>query len=198
MKNLFLRFFVIVFVIIFASCKKENSNPSSIDIKGTWKFIEMEVKATSIKEFSDNLGKQKTISINDFTTENNSGTVVFDGSKASVNNFTYTINTITKAEVYENDQLVQKVEMPVKATVPTSGSTATYELIGSDSIHFDNGTMFFNDMSQGVTASGAKLSLDGDILYMTSTINDVRTEVMQGVNVLSTTNAVTRVKLQRQ
>src|SRR5690242_20074644 len=137
MKNLFLRFLVIV--IVFTSCKKENSNPSSMDIKGTWKFIEMEVKATSIKEFSDESGKQKTISINDFTTVNNSGTVVFDGSKASLNDLTYTINTVTKAEVYMNDQLVQTVEMPLTAPVPATSSSSDYKLIGSDSIHFDNG-----------------------------------------------------------
>ncbi len=196
MKNLFLHFLVIV--IVFTSCKKENSNPSSIDIKGTWKFIEMEVKATSIKEFSDESGKQKTISINDFTTVNNSGTVVFDGSKASLNDLTYTINTVTKAEVYMNDQLVQTVEMPLTAPVPATSSSSDYKLIGSDSIHFDNGTMFFNNMSQEVDASGAKLSLQGNILYMTSTINDIRTEVIQGINILSTTNAITRVKLQRQ
>ncbi|MGN6618148.1 MAG: hypothetical protein ACTHJ5_13325 [Ilyomonas sp.] len=196
MKNLFLRFLVIV--IVFTSCKKENSNPSSMDIKGTWKFIEMEVKATSIKEFSDESGKQKTISINDFTTVNNSGTVVFDGSKASLNDLTYTINTVTKAEVYMNDQLVQTVEMPLTAPVPATSSSSDYKLIGSDSIHFDNGTMFFNNMSQEVDASGAKLSLQGNILYMTSTINDIRTEVIQGINILSTTNAITRVKLHRQ
>jgi hypothetical protein len=103
--------------IAFISCSKEVSfEPSSAGsgngpgsgsngtLLGNYKFISMEVSTKAIDEMSVGVS-QKTITTTHYTTTGNSGTMSFDGSKASATNLSYSVDTVAKAEVYINGAL---------------------------------------------------------------------------------------------
>jgi hypothetical protein len=199
--------------IAFISCSKEVSfEPSSSGsgnapgsgsngtLLGNYKFISMEVSTKAIEEISVGVS-QKTITTSHYTTANNSGTMNFDGSKATANNLSYSVDTVAKAEIYINGALQDSLEMPFQFTLPPSSSTAPYKMVGSDSIYFSQGSFFVDGSSSTstqTTPSGAKLTFVGDKVLMTTKINDVTTTTIQGVSVKETRIATTVVTLQKQ
>ena len=63
-------------MVIFYSCKKENSNTNT-SIQGTYKLKYFTANTNSTLTGSDG---EKSVTTSDYTTINNLGTIAFDGS----------------------------------------------------------------------------------------------------------------------
>jgi len=198
MKRLISALSLISTVTMFTSCQKEDSNPTPVDINGTWAFVSIEADTKAANEFNDGTGNQKTVTTSNYITENNTGIVTINASTMSTSDFSYSVNTTSKSDYYLNGVLQNTFNMPFNFDCPVSNSTSTYKTIGADSIYFDSGNIFMNGASQQTVPCGAKLSREGNLLYMNITSSEISTQVVSGATVKIEANVTAKVKLQRQ
>ena len=182
----------------FVSCKKESNQPGATNITGTWSFVSMDVSSTTSQEYTDEFGTSKTISTSDYTTEDNTGTITIDAAKMTSANLSYSIHDNVHAEFYQDGVSTGSFDAPFDYNSPASNGSATYKVISADSIYFDGGSLFMNGVTTDVTPSGAKLNLQGDILYMTQYVNQTKTQVVSGLPITSVLDAKVIAKLQKQ
>jgi hypothetical protein len=173
-----------------------SSNGSEI---GTWKFINMNAKTTAIIEVSGMGMSNKTVTVSDYTTENNAGTCKFDGTNMVSTGLEYTVDGIAKAYLYINGTLDDEIELPFNEVVPPTSSTATYKKIGTDSIYVTGGTFQTpNGGTQQGSSGGYKLKWDGDKMTLTGNYSQNSTQLSQGVTQKTYQSAITVITLQKQ
>ncbi|OQP45250.1 hypothetical protein [Niastella populi] len=187
------------FVFILASCGKEksvdtlgvtpggtngngndggSSNGSEI---GTWKFIDLKAKNTSIIEMSGLGMSSKTETLNDYTTENNAGTCEFDGSTMTGTGLEFTVNTMTKTYIYNGGALEDSIELPMNYIAPPTNSSSTYKKFGTDSIYVNGGTLQTPNGTQQSNGTGFKLRWYGDKMTLTGRFSQSSSQLIQGV-----------------
>ncbi|QEC66730.1 hypothetical protein FRZ67_05215 [Panacibacter ginsenosidivorans] len=199
MKKSFLILSAFSACVFSVSCKKESSQPGvSADIQGTWNFQSMDVTSSSTQEYTESGVSTKTVTTSDYTTSNNTGTIVIDGSSMTSSNISYSVSTVAHASIYSNGVLIDNSDLPFNFTAPASSGTATYTSVSADSIHFNGGSLFMSGVATDVTPSGAKLDLQGDILSMTQYVNQTATQEVYGVPITTTTYAKVIAKLKKQ
>lgn len=206
MRKLLLVFSVLAFL---SSCQKEaDFTPSGQtgggntqnNIIGNWKFIDFNAKTKVIGTANDPvLGNIKSITTSDYTTINNGGTLKVDATTMTATDLTYAVNSIAKALFYENNVLVDSVEVPFSATMPSSSSTTTYKKIGADSIYMNSG-IFTNAASGGTTQTiggGTKIKFDGNKMTWISVYSNISTENINGTTVTRNNQATVTTTFQR-
>lgn len=138
--------YVFAALAMLASCKKDGTKNSASGIDGTYKFNGMH-STTNSTVTSDDGGK--TVTLADWTSNNNQGTLVFNNGQVTTTNFSYSVNSISKGYFYQDNILVDSASAPLVVTIPPTNSISTYQLIGSDSIYFPKGGL----VSMGSTTS---------------------------------------------
>jgi hypothetical protein len=173
-----------------------SSNGSEV---GTWKFIEMNVKTNSTVEISGMGMSSKTVTLSDYTTENNAGTVKFDGSNMVSTGLEYTVNAMSKTYLYTDGVLDDEIELPFNAAIPPTSSNATYKKIGTDSIYVTGGTFQTpNGGTQQGSSGGYKLSWAGDKMFLSGNYSQSNTQLNQGFTQKTYQSAITVITLQKQ
>ena len=150
-----------VFAIIFVSCSKDktNTDPSAIEGTYTLKFLSAKTNST----ITDGDGG-KAVTTSQYTTINNSGTIVIDASKFNGTGLTYEIKATATTSYYQDNQFIDSSSMPFNATIPSTNSTAPYKLIGADSIYFENGS-FASEIGTGQNGgNGGRYTFTGKTL----------------------------------
>ena len=199
MKKFLLVSSTILITVLFLSCQKNSGSPSSTNaIIGTWNFVSMNATTNAILESTQGAQTQKTITTSSYTTQNNTGTVIIDASTMKTNNLSYSVNTTAKSYVYQNDVLTDSLESPFSFTAPVSSSGVTYKYVSSDSIYFNNGTLFMNGVTQGTTPGGARIKSEGDMLYITQYVHETADHSVTGVTVTSDNSGTLVIALKRQ
>lgn len=199
----------IVFTLV--ACQKEVSvdtvgstpgsggNTSGKTEVGTWKLLFMRGITSQSIEYSDGIDNIKTVTISDYTTINNGGTVKFDGSTMTGDGITYEVDALAKVYIYTNGTL-DSLELPFAATIPPTNSTATYKKIGSDSIYVQSGV--FTSVGTGGTtqasAGGYKLAFDDDKMTMTAKADQSKIDLSTGISQKTTTHVEQILTLQKQ
>ena len=168
--------------------------------KGTWKVISMHGITSSTAEYTLSGENIKSVTLSDFTTIDNGGTVKFDGSTMTGTGVTYSVDDSYTGYFYTNNVLDDTLEMPLQYTIPPTNSTASYKKIKSDSIYVQSGA-FTIVGSSGATpssAGGYKLAWNGDQMTMTAVFDDSQIQFTQGVSVKMSQHAVQILTLQKQ
>jgi hypothetical protein len=198
-------------LLILASCSKEKSVDtlgggggttagSTGSEKGTWKLINMRGITSSTVEITDGVDVEKSVTISDYITDNNGGTLKFDGSTMTGTGIGYSADFIATAYLYTNGTLEDSLDFPFTGTFPPSNSTATYKKVGADSIYVESG-VFTSVGSGGNTQSsggGYKLKFDGDKMTMTGAVDQSKIELNMGVTQRTVNHAVQILTLQKQ
>lgn len=155
-------------IVLLAACKKDsNSTNNSAAIEGTYKF--KSISANTNSTITGSLG-DKAITTSDYTTTGNAGTVVFSNGNLSAIGLTYTVNTDATVYLYDGNTLLDSTSFPFNFTLPSSNSTGTYKLIGTDSIYFPQGGVTAAVDGNGnyqSGASGGHYSFNGTLLTIT-------------------------------
>lgn len=156
-------------MVVLASCKKEEDNSpggnQSIDGSYKLKFISSHQNTSTEGSFGE-----KAVGITDFTTTNNNGTIVFNGTTLTATGLTYDVNTDMKVYLYDANILIDSTTLPFTFTLPPSNSTGTYQLIGADSIYFPQGSLTSGIGGSGSTQSGpsgGRYTISGNLLTIT-------------------------------
>lgn len=202
-------------LIILASCGKEKSidtighpnsgtDPSSVGKSevGTWTFVEMHAITYSSVEMNDGFNNLKTATISDYTTQNNTGTIKFDGSTMTSTGLSYSLNTTAKTYMYTDNVLEDSMEIPFAYSLPAgTASSGTYKKIGSDSLYVQSGVFTGIDPNGGTTQglpSGYKLKWDGDKMYMSLNYESSKFQIVQGISQKIVMRATTVTTLKKQ
>ena len=173
-----------------------SSNGSEI---GTWKFIDLKAKTTSIIEMSGFGMLTKTETISDYTTENNAGTCVFDGSTMTGTGMEYTVNAMAKTYIYEGGTLEDSIDLPINYIAPPTNSSSTYKKFGTDSIYVTGGTLQTPNGTQQSNAVGFKLRWYGDDkMTLTGRFSQSTTQLTQGVTQKTSSNLYLVYTFQKQ
>ena len=198
-------------LIMMVSCQKEITDPSldgtynggsgsggsgssgSKDITGTWKFISLSAITQSTAQVSQAGDVLKTITNTDYTTNDNTGTIVINSTTMATTGMSYSINDTAFALTYENNVLIDSTAAPFSFSLPSYSSTTTYKLIGADSISFTGAS------SPAVSGgSGAHYTLSGNILKFTTSVIKDTTINAGGIIETQHSTATAVTTLQRQ
>ena len=156
--------YLLAVVTILASCKKDEAKTNSASIEGTYTFNSMHAKTNSTITGDDGL---KTVSLADWTTINNMGSIVFKNEILTNSDFSYSVNSKATGYYYQNDILLDSVSIPLTVTIPKTNSTGTYKLIGADSIYFPEGSLTtYGNVTTSSKPSGGHYKLNGNQLIL--------------------------------
>ncbi len=106
-------------------------------IEGTWNFAG--VRVNSIATISES-GAKATL-YNDYTTFNNKGVMVIDGSTFKITGLSYSIDAVIRNVLYMDGVLVSDMQMPFQMDMDPYNASNPYKLVGADSIYFSAGVM---------------------------------------------------------
>lgn len=156
---------------------------SSASFQGKWKFVNMTARTESIVEISDGIDIVKTVTISDYVTTKNAGTLEFDGSKMISTDLSYEVNTIATGYIYDNNALIDSVKVPFIYSVPSTSSTSAYTRVSADSISFSSGP--FVNVGGATAPSGMKVQVVGDKLLLN--LNASRVDIQNVFGVIQST-----------
>ena len=168
--------------------------------KGTWKVLSMRGITSSIVEYTLSGDNIKSVTLSDYTTENNGGTITLDGSTMTGTGVTYSVDDSYIGYFYTNGVLDDSLEVPLDYSIPPTNSTASYKKVKSDSIYVQAGafTMVGSSGTTPSAAGGYKLAWNGDKMTMTAVFDDSKIQFTQGISMRMTQHAVQIVTLQKQ
>lgn len=186
--------------LFLVSCQKEPSeqiSAGSNDITGNYKFVSLTSHTIASDEISVPGDDEKEVTISNYTTKENSGTINITSNTMTSNNLSYSIDTLLSTYSYINGVLSDSSQVPFQFTVPASSSTSTYSKIGSDSLYFASGSMFMNGSSQQTSPSGAKFKVQGNLLILSVNLANNGTQNYQGQTVVTSETGTAQITLQK-
>jgi hypothetical protein len=162
--------FISVFCIFFIACKKDNNTTSTSSLSGDWTFEGFNAQTSSTD--IDNEGGEifKTVTTSNYTTTANGGTVNISGNTMTGTGITYSANMLVFVSDYDDDVLDDTLSTFLPINIPPTNSVSTFDVIGSDSIHYTGASMFGSGGNGSPASDGAKFSISGDILTLTSSV----------------------------
>lgn len=194
--------------LFLISCQKELTMDSSLgvgsgqggttnNLQGNWKFLGMYSQTQAVVELNDGVDVLKTVTLSEYNTKKNTGTLVIDASKMTATNFGYEVDTLAKGFVYDNNVLVDSMLVPFNFVLPPSNSVAPYTKVSSDSITMGPGQFLSMGGSAPLTQpTGVKIKYQGDKLLMT--INVSVTDVQSVFGITQTKKEAAKVVLTYQ
>lgn len=178
-------FLVCAVVFVLVSCQKEKSIDTlgqSGSSTGNWKFLYLQASTSTTIDEKDPTGETRSITLSDYTTDNNTGTVNFSGTKMSYTGLSYTIDGVAQSLISINGGPYDTTEIPFTASLPATSGEATYKKISSDSLYFTSGSV--TSVGTGGTVSsqpaGYKLNFFGDTMTMTQVYDNVQLNLSPG------------------
>jgi hypothetical protein len=201
MSNKFTLFVTASVILVFSSCKKDSSGPPPVNtITGNYIFVSASADLTSTTQVSSGGVTLKTVSISKYTTIDNGGTLRITADTIYATGLTYSVDTTFLGYEYMNNQLIDSFSFPLTVTLSPTDEEVKYRLITSDSIYFDNGSLF-SVSGGGSTATqpgGEKYVLNGNTLTLTGHVNQKNTDNSSGTPETITTTGIATTILQKQ
>jgi hypothetical protein len=158
---------------------------------GSWKFIQLHANTFASNEGTVAGLTQRTETTSDYTSINNTGTIVFTAQAMTNTNVGYAFDSWAFNKVFENGVLTDTFTVPLQGTIPPATASANYTSITADSIVVQAG-------GQGVTPVGFKLKFSNDTLFMTQYVHETSVQNVQGVNYNTVRRAVAVTTLKKQ
>lgn len=198
------RLIVVAFLaVLIVACSKEKSfDPSSggssgNTMKGNWKFISLHVTGQTIVEVPSI--DAKTVSIFEYVTKNNTGTVNITGDQFSYTNLSYSVDTTFKAYYYDAGVLVDSFDFPLVVALPATNVSTPYQYFAPDSIYYPGGSpMNTGGTTVTTQAGGARFKIENDKLIITARFYEKRNQTAQGQQSVLTALGVSVSTLQKQ
>ncbi len=184
--------------IAFSSCQKEvsfddpivpggtgNGNGSgnnTNNIVGDYDFVGMTAHTLSTVMVSQAGQDMKTVTVSDYDTKSNTGTVKITATEMISTGVGYSIDTVMNNKTYLDGLLIDDSDFPFQVTSPATNSTSTYVRNSADSVT-TTGALGFPDPSGNTPTGsvGAKLSWHGDTLYLKVSTSFTQTITQGGV-----------------
>ncbi|HXD78122.1 MAG TPA: hypothetical protein VN616_09970 [Puia sp.] len=131
------------------------------------------------------------LTISDFTTTHNTGTIAFNNGVEKESNVSYESSTLSEDSSYEDGQLLVTTRSLDEGGIPPTSGSVKYQVIGSDSLYYPAGGFFTVDGSgvSQTTPVGSKFTFHGDTLVIMTTIHQVTDQGYPGQPATQTIDA---------
>jgi hypothetical protein len=197
---------MLLLAVLFASCSKEESleptdNPGTVNngdrLKGNYTFLYMQAHTEGTVEVTDGRDTEKMVSISNYVTKDNVGTVVIDASKFSAIAMGYSVDTTVKGYYYINGVLDDTIESDFQFAAPPLNSVSPYTLKGIDSLIFTGGIVSIPSGGGGTASpeSRCRYAFSGDTLTLYQGYYNRTTSTQQGLKITQTDVATMMLKL---
>ncbi len=191
--------FVVIFLTVsIYSCSKDDSPTpaSAASLIGSYKFVSLSAKTNTTFLYTESGVAYKGVSLADYTSINNKGTVTLTSNQFTTNGMGYDIDDDFTYYGYENGVFTDSIVFPFQFSMPPTNSTTGYTLVGADSITFANGGIFSNsDIDQ---VQGGKLVLNGNDLAITFRVGKDSSYVEEGTLINQKQSATGVMRFQKQ
>jgi hypothetical protein len=191
------RIIAATFLICFLACKKDNNNSSSVPLAGTWAFNGIHAKTSSSATDVEGGIQYTTVTNSEYITTANGGTINISGNTMTGTGITYAANMNIFVTDYEGTTILDTFSTSMPYNVPATNSTSTFEVIGTDSIHYTSAGLPGSGGS-GAPANGSKFSIEGDILTLTSNVVQDKVFDTLGVSITQHETATVVTTLKKQ
>ena len=197
-------------IIVFTSCEKEvnyaiSNSPDNSggtgntnNIEGDYDFVGLVAHTESTITVSQAGQELKAITVSDYSTQSNVGTVTITTNQFISTGLGYSIDTIMNAKTYDNNVLVDDSNFPFVMSVPPTSSTSPYARNSTDSITVTGAIGVAPDPSGNAPTGpvGVKLSWSGDTLLLHVNTSFTQTTTQGGVpaTIVGSLNGITKLK----
>lgn len=180
--------------------KKDEEVKPNNPLNGTYEFVSVYLKGST--ELSYDLAGSSLRSVSDveYTSTENTGMVLFEGTTMTSSGFSYKINALVTGQTYVDDVAQgQPMEVPFTFSMPRSNSTGSFKYIGTDSIMMEKGLTEIPSTGQQLPATpgATKYAFVNGHLILTSRINMSGTVKDQGVTMLKKQTGITITRLKK-
>jgi hypothetical protein len=180
------------------SCQKNLSTEKLPNaITGSWTFVSLSAQTVSRESYTNVSGTVATVTDVNYTTIDNTRSMVITPDSIISKDVGYTVDTVAVGYYYVNNLLVDSISLPFYFPVPPSSNSASYQLVGKDSIYFNNGNPFVGSTASS-SNSGAHYSLSGNLLVLTSVVLSTATDNSAGFPIPVTDVAHVTITLRKQ
>ncbi|HEY0272145.1 MAG TPA: hypothetical protein VGC22_03120 [Chitinophaga sp.] len=138
---------------------------------------------------------QKSITLSDYVTTNNKGTIVFKDGKFTTTDVSYDLSCNVISIFFDPE--ADTLSLPFQFSLPPTSSAGTYKVIG-DSLYTNSALVAASGAGQGSpapTTTGGRLSWSGDTMVLTSTVAMKNTTTESGMSVSTDESARVITKL---
>ncbi|MGZ8510189.1 MAG: hypothetical protein ACXWWA_07420 [Chitinophagaceae bacterium] len=122
---------------------------NNTNIIGNWNFVGSNAKTYAALSFSESGQEIKSITVSDYNTENNAGTLTVSDNQFIFKDISHIVNDEANSKTYINGILFNEVTEPFNATYPPTDETRDYVRNSNDSITFTNMMANLPDPSGG-------------------------------------------------
>jgi hypothetical protein len=190
-------------ILLLFGCSKEKSldpdDSVNNPLAGNWSFVSLNVKGQTIVEVDDPAFDVKTISNFEYTTINNTGTVVITADKFTYSNLSYAVDTTFRGYYYEDNILIDSFDFPLVTELPATSVTTPYKFIPADSIYYSGGSpMNMGGTTVNTQAGGGRFRIENNQLIITTHFLEKRNQTTQGIPQKITGSGVSVATLQKQ
>lgn len=200
-------------VAALASCQKEvnfqldsgsgggtggTGGNTTTNIVGDYDFVGLVAHTQSTVTVTDQGQELKSVTVSDYVTKNNTGTVKVTSSELITTNVAYSIDTMMNVKTYIGNLLMSDLDFPFALTAPTTSTSSPYVRNSADSITV-TGTFGVSVDPTGNAPTGPvgmKLSWSGDTLLLRVKATFSQTVTQGGVpgTVVGTVDGITKLK----
>jgi hypothetical protein len=206
MKSAVLSLFTGIALLSLVSCKKSSGgSPTSLasQLPGTWKFLYLTAHTQSVAQETAGGSTFKSVTVSDYTTINNAGTIVFTSDNFTTTGLTYEVSTTLYGAEYQDGLFLDSLSSPFDYVIPVSGSSVPYKAVGVDSLYFPAGGIAYTatnpvGVGQQPTGGGSRYTIHGDTLSVVSVAHQSSTQNTPGDIVTTTVDAKETVILIKQ
>jgi uncharacterized protein YdeI (BOF family) len=187
---------LLTLVIALSACQKEvdsvtsnNSNGtgggtnSTSNIEGDYDFVGMSAHTESAITVSAQGSEVKAVTVSDYVTKDNTGTVKITANQLISTNLGYTVDTTVNVKTYLDNVLFDDSDVPYTGSAPASSDTSPYVRNSSDSITVTGFVGIPSDPSGTIPTgpAGLKLAWSGDTLLMKVNTSFTQSVTQSGV-----------------
>jgi hypothetical protein len=195
--------FLLIGFFLLAAIACRRSSPVAPDprLAGTWNFISLTAHTQNVTEQTEPGSDGKIVSVADYTTIDNTGTVAFSADVITYQGLSYNAPGIFKVTQYENGQFVDSLYPNYTYYLNTISTSANYRAIHMDSLYFPSGG-YVSSVLQNIPPqslpTGSTYTLQGDTLSIFTIVHTDSTVVSGIVTLRQTHDGTTTMLLKKK
>jgi hypothetical protein len=189
---------ILSIVICFVSCSKDNNSTATSSLSGSWNFKGIHANTWNSAQDVEAGIIFKDVTTSDYTTTGNAGSVSISGNIMTGTGIAYSADMLMLVTEYQDGIVTDTFSTSLPFSIPPTNSSSTFEIIGTDSIHFIGSSLIGSGGSGTPAATGAKFSIAADMLTLTTNVVQDKIIDTLGTTITQHETATVVTTLQKQ
>ncbi|MFT3748530.1 MAG: hypothetical protein QM768_09450 [Agriterribacter sp.] len=190
--------FLLVLLMILSSCTKDaNKVPGDILTDGEYKVIEIKEIIINTLSYTVENVDYKSRSYSEYISKNNTGVFLIDSKNLTANGWSYSIDTLTRIDYYQNNKLVAFNVSPFVLDLSENNFSTEYKAISQDSVYINDGSIFSGITLRSSEPINVKFKADNDNLVFHSNKTQVKKTWQSNTLIIENIQSAFEITLRR-